>query len=259
MTAIAVTAEGARHLTDKIKVAVEGTWHLIAEAYTSHAWAALGYLSWDDYCTREFGTSRLRLPREDRQETVASLRDSGLSIRAIASVTGDSKDTVQRALAGVSGETPAPALRAVADAGELPDDFSDGELVNAYDGVTDDQFEAGLTAARTAGDLLQSNVIDHVQAVTEVAPAPKITGLDGKQYTAPKPAAPRRRSIADQAADAGFEIRRAVDKVSKLVCEDDRYSQNEKQVALALRGHLLHVAETVAAVLDQLPPLENGV
>ena len=42
----AVTAEQARSLTDRIKVAVEGTWHLITEAYTSRAWAALGYSSW---------------------------------------------------------------------------------------------------------------------------------------------------------------------------------------------------------------------
>lgn len=92
----------ARALTDKIKVAVEGTWQLIEQAYTLRAWASLGYRSWDDYCQREFGTSRLRLPREERQEVVASLRESGLSIRAIASATGLSHMTVGRDLAGVT-------------------------------------------------------------------------------------------------------------------------------------------------------------
>lgn len=95
----------ARRLTDKIKVAVEGTWHLIEQAYTSRAWDALGYESWDDYCTREFGTSRLRLPREERQEVVASLRESGLSLRAIESATGVSPATVMRDLRTVSDET----------------------------------------------------------------------------------------------------------------------------------------------------------
>lgn len=92
--AVAVTAESARVLTDRIKVAVEGVWQLVQEAYTSRAWAALGYGSWDDYCQREFGTSRLRLPREERQEVVASLRESGLSVRAISDVTGVAYNTV---------------------------------------------------------------------------------------------------------------------------------------------------------------------
>lgn len=101
----------ARALTDKIKIAVEGTWHLIEEAYTSRAWAALGYDTWDDYCTREFGTSRLRLPREERQEVVASLRESGLSVRAISAATGLGLGTVQREISsGVPNGTPARSV-----------------------------------------------------------------------------------------------------------------------------------------------------
>jgi len=38
----------------------------------------------------------LRLPREERSEVVASLRESGLSLRAIAAATGDSEPTVRR-------------------------------------------------------------------------------------------------------------------------------------------------------------------
>ena len=78
-------------------------------AYIERAWAALGYDGWDDYCTREFGTSRLRLPREERSEVVASLRESGLSIRAIAAATGDHYSTVSRELSKgrVADATPA--------------------------------------------------------------------------------------------------------------------------------------------------------
>lgn len=92
------THEEARALTDRIKIAVEGTWQLIREAYTSRTWAVLGYDTWDTYCTAEFGDTRLRLPREERQEVVASLRDSGLSTRAIASATAMSEATVRRDL-----------------------------------------------------------------------------------------------------------------------------------------------------------------
>lgn len=99
-------AEDARELTDRIKVAVEGSWLLIKQAYETRAWSALGYASWDDYCTREFGSSRLRLPREERQEVVASLRESGLSVRAIASATGISTGSVENDLRGVQICTP---------------------------------------------------------------------------------------------------------------------------------------------------------
>ncbi|MBT2429405.1 hypothetical protein J7F02_28265 [Streptomyces sp. ISL-112] len=100
------THEEARTLTDRIKIAVEGTWQLIREAYTSEAWRVLGYDTWDAYCTAEFGDTRLKLPREERQDVVASLRDSGLSVRAIASATSLGKGTVERDLAGVPSGTP---------------------------------------------------------------------------------------------------------------------------------------------------------
>lgn len=103
MTEIDIPSAGhARVLTDRIKVAVEGTWLLIQEAYTSRAWAALGYESWDAYCSTEFGQTRLALPREERREVVASLRDLGLSVRAIASATGADKNTVMTDLRQVS-------------------------------------------------------------------------------------------------------------------------------------------------------------
>jgi hypothetical protein len=96
----------ARDLTDQIKVAVGATWELVKRAYEGRAWTALGYGSWDDYCSQEFGASRLRLPREERQEVVASLRDSGLSIRAITAATGVSRRTVQGDLKEVAQSSP---------------------------------------------------------------------------------------------------------------------------------------------------------
>lgn len=82
--------EAARRLTDRIKTGLDLMWELVAEAYVTRAWAALGYATWDEYCTREFGTSRLSLPREERAQTVASLHEAGLSTRAIAAATGRS-------------------------------------------------------------------------------------------------------------------------------------------------------------------------
>ena len=71
-------AEQARKLTDRIKVNAEALWELIVHAYHGRAWTALGYESWDTYCVTEFGTSRLKVPREERTEIVTSLKESGL-------------------------------------------------------------------------------------------------------------------------------------------------------------------------------------
>ena len=91
-----MTHEQARRLTDEIKHDAEALWGKIATAYTERAWAALGYESWDVYCIQEFGSLRLRLPREERAEMVTSLRHAGLSNRSIASATGISEPTVRR-------------------------------------------------------------------------------------------------------------------------------------------------------------------
>lgn len=104
-----ITPTDARILTDRIKVGVEAIWQLIEQAYVTRAWSVLGYTSWDDYCTREFGTSRLRLPREERQEVVASMREVGLSTRAIASAIGIDAKTVRNDLAITGAEKSSPA------------------------------------------------------------------------------------------------------------------------------------------------------
>lgn len=142
MTDIALpTTEQARTLTDRIKIAVEGTWQLIQEAYTSRTWAVLGYDTWDAYCAEEFGASRLRLPREERQEVVASLRESGLSVRAIAAATGVNRETIRQEVAaagdkklspqkvtGTDGKVYAPRLAAPSNAGLLAgDDWTPAE------------------------------------------------------------------------------------------------------------------------------------
>jgi hypothetical protein len=127
----ALSAADARKLTDQIKSSVETLWDLITRAYTTRAWAALDYDSWDDYCAKEFSDARLRLPREERQEVVASMREIGMSTRAIAAATGESRETIRREAAatdtngsvvvGVNGKTyrPKPVAR-IADRSPKP-------------------------------------------------------------------------------------------------------------------------------------------
>jgi protein gp37 len=110
------TRAAARQLTDRIKVAINGTKLLIKEAYQTRVWDELGYESWDAYCAAEFGDERLELTRDERRELVADLTNSGLSVRAIASVTGTGVGTVSRdQAAGVPfpRESGTPAERTV--------------------------------------------------------------------------------------------------------------------------------------------------
>ena len=106
MSELVISAQDARNLTDKIKAGTAALWELIKEAYASRAWASLGYASWDDYCTQEFGTSRIRLPREERREVVASMREIGMSHSAIAQGTGLSTKTIQREIRSGHLSTP---------------------------------------------------------------------------------------------------------------------------------------------------------
>lgn len=93
-----LTTDEARVLTNEIKVGIETTWELVEKAYLQRAWLALGYESWDSYCAAEFDSAAIRLPREQRQETVRSLRDAGLSQRAIASAVGVDQGTIRNDL-----------------------------------------------------------------------------------------------------------------------------------------------------------------
>lgn len=106
MSEIEISVVEARELTDRIKRQVSDLWGLIVRAYESRTWAVLGYESWDEYCEVEFEASRIRVPREDRKEIVCSLRDRGLSTRAIASATGVGPTTVRRELAGAPNGAP---------------------------------------------------------------------------------------------------------------------------------------------------------
>lgn len=87
----------ARDLTTKIRQALEFTWDLVIQAYQGRAWLGLGYKTWNDYCVKEFGNQHIAIPREDRNEVVGSLRDAGLSVRAIADATGLSRGTIGNA------------------------------------------------------------------------------------------------------------------------------------------------------------------
>ena len=154
-----LTPEQARDVTDRIRTALGVTWELVVEAWTGRAWAALGYGTWDSYIAAEFGTARLRLPAEERRDVVNSLRDAGMSTRAIAAAAGVSQSTVSNDLAGE--QKCSPDLPA-----EDPDDSASVEPGSAPESAT--STGSGATTDQ------------------EVKVTATITGRDGKNYPANK-------------------------------------------------------------------------
>lgn len=245
----------ARAITDQIKTGVEAVWHLITRAYTERAWSALGYSSWDDYCTREFGTARLRLPREERAEVVASLRESGLSLRAIAAATGVNRETVRQELAG--GNLLPPESDEVSQSG-TPALECDGKCAidECVCPVDDEPMVDELSGVHVA-DIPEQQLPPLPENYMDIPAAqapPKITGLDGKTYPqkpAEPPAPPRRRPITEAFDSATYELKRAVERVARL-CADDRLQKNKNQIAGSNLSDLVRVRDALTGVINQI-------
>ena len=228
MTDIALpTQEQARVLTDRIKVAVEGTWHLIQEAYTTRTWAVLGYDTWDDYCNAEFGQARLRLPREERQEVVASLRDSGLSVRAIASATGVARNTVREDLRQV-GQFDPP-----------------GEITGA-DGKT-------YAASRPTPEPEQHVWIEPgADTADEDEEAEPIEAEIVDEPLAPEPPKPKRRPLPEAFTDASRDLSRGAERLHRLT-EDDRFNRNRETIHHHM-PELVTALEHTASLIKAMNP-----
>lgn len=110
ITPIHLTEKQARQLTDSIKLNLESLWVKVVKAWDGGAHRALGYDSWAAYCSAEFDSDYLSVPRSARPGVVGMLREHGMSTRAIAATVNASAMTVSRDLnEGVSNVTPEPA------------------------------------------------------------------------------------------------------------------------------------------------------
>lgn len=115
-----MTADQAREFVEHVRASVEDLKDWIIRAVKGRAWIALGYGSWDEMCEAEFDGAVIRLPREDRREAVASLREAGLSTRAIGSALGISNQTVGRDLSTAPNGAVEPQTVTSLDGRERP-------------------------------------------------------------------------------------------------------------------------------------------
>jgi hypothetical protein len=97
------TPEEARDLTSQIAAAADSLWMLLAEAHDRGAWRALGYGSFREYVSAEFGMTKQR---------AYQLLDQARVIAAITEASGSTVvDLSERAARDVK-----PRLKAVTDA-----------------------------------------------------------------------------------------------------------------------------------------------
>lgn len=212
------TAAQARELTDRIKAGSEALWELIKQAWVSGAHHALGYSSWDDYCTREFGSNRIRIPKAERPEEIASMRSLGMSTRAIATATGVSKDTVRREIAtganepvdvtGVNGKiyTPRPASQPKREVIATPAS----------------EWPAGKPAPVMETPFSPATGIDKDDLDELNTPQPT-------EKPTMEPAKPKRTPITEAALTAVFELGKALNRLESIT-KDDRFPKNKTQI-----------------------------
>jgi hypothetical protein len=126
--------------------------------------------------------------------------------------------------------------------------------------------QAGMStrAIGSAIGVAHTTVADDVTAasVVETTPATPVIGTNGKTYakpyvrTAPPPVAaspgPKRRPLPDAFFDAAFDLRKAVERIERLVA-DDRFAHNAEQVAARHRRDLLTARDALDRVLASFP------
>lgn len=229
----------AQRLTQRIKLTAstvrDNLWklrNLVEEAKTSNAWQVLGFPSWTAYLADTLADEPMRLGRDERQELVGYLSGEGLSTRAIAPIVGVSQKTADREVraARESFDSPAPV--------ESWPGFDPTPTLPPRD-------DDWVPADPTTGEVVEPDQV----AVTEHTVTEKVktvTGLDGKTYTTPAPQQ-RRSSIIDDARNAGWQLRKAVERLERIH-QDDRFNKNKAEILAALQPHLDLAIETITGL-----------
>lgn len=197
---------------------------------------ALGYGSWAEYTDAELEPAKA-LPTPVRRSFVAYLSDAGMSTRAIAPAVG------------VSNKTVSLDRREV-----LPDVTPEPEPMPE---------PAGATIATTSGVVIaqvQHVELDDEPAEPEPEPTPvpepeprKVTGLDGKTYTAPTPkeSKPRRKPLPEMFRTQSVNLDRVAEQMTRLTT-DDRWTRNKADIAARYGDDLRRAIEALQAVYREL-------
>lgn len=91
------TKAQAKNITAFIRASLEDATEMLIMAWRGKVWEVLGYDSWDAWIDGEFEGIPLALPRATRKAAMVTMKDAGLTTRAIAWAIGVDQATVSRA------------------------------------------------------------------------------------------------------------------------------------------------------------------
>ncbi|OHU67437.1 Uncharacterised protein [Mycobacteroides abscessus subsp. abscessus] len=242
-------------------------------AFRGRVWIALAYASWAEWCECELGG--LKLPAPKRREVVAELAGEGMSNVAIGSALNVDEGTVrndrrsagsenseaERKRRGQDGKDyssphpkpTAPPPEIVVDAEIVcrdcygngcetcfpEDEPATDEQIAAMAEMSDDEFEAALSAARADGDLSAGNVIKHGQQADD------LQSDEVPQRKSPEP------PITKSFSTANYRLTLAVKAVVRL-SENDRFKKNKDQISGCHLSDLIRARDALAGVIQQL-------
>ncbi|MEV6504845.1 hypothetical protein AB0M61_01825 [Streptomyces sp. NPDC051642] len=217
----APNAEEARARADRIRsgMRVLAEWQQdVIAAYAARDWDALGYETWDTYIDGEYGEHRVRLPREQRREIVAGMSAAGMSSRAIGSAVGSSHVTVQNDLQATGKNFPVEGERTVLslDGRERP--------------AARPAPEPNVWVEPGADEVVDAELVDEPARL--------------------EPPKPKRRPLPEAFTDAGRDLARAAERLTRLT-EDDRFPKNRETThhqVPELLGALDHTTRLVQAM-----------
>ena len=225
------------------------------------------YETFEDYCQQRWGWSRSRAYRMiEASETVGALSPMG-------DTPMPTSERQARELSGLDPETAADVMH---DAHEQTNGKPTAKAIkDSRDRIAPKPKPVTNLAPRPpVTDLITPADLDALNTprdgLDEFTPAPEpdedaITEQLIEEHSArpnppvpaPEPSRPgpppttRRRPITDQARDAGWDLRKSVERISKLAT-DDRFEPNKSKVAPHLRGHLTNAIEVCQELLDRI-------
>ena len=207
------------------------------------AWTILGYGSWDEMREAEYADMGVVAPRADRPELVSRLRSKGLTQKQIGDTLGVHRETVAKDIAASMSDSdiePEPITNSRGQ--QRPATYQRREPVNTETGEVSDDYPTEVLPAGS-GEAAASPT--EGRGGTPPAPRPSVT-----EPARPEPRKPQRRSLVDDARDAGQELRKATERLQRIA-SDDRLGRNKNEVAAHLRHHL-EQALTVCQDLSNL-------
>lgn len=116
-----------------------------------------------------------------------------------------------------------------------PDLYYNGSQLAGLADIEPECFDQALEEARAEGNLSRANVARKAREKSGAQPTP----------------AQRRKPLTDAARDAGWDLRKAVERLQRITA-DDRFASNKQQVAPQMRSHLENAVEVCQDLLARI-------